>query len=53
MHRNMILGSHLTLHKISFSYLELAILSISKFFVYCCDSDINFTKNSILTIFNP
>ena len=27
-------------------------LSISKFFVYCCHSDIDFTKNYILTNFN-
>ena len=27
-------------------------LSVSKFFVYCCQSDIDFTKNYILTNFS-
>ena len=46
----------LTLLKSNLSYLELfikhfitAIKSISKFFVYCCHSDVDFTKNCILT----
>ena len=28
---------------------KIRILSISKFFVYCCHIDIDFTKNCILT----
>ena len=31
---------------------KILILSISKFFVYCCHHDIDFTKNYILTNFN-
>ena len=31
---------------------EIQISSILKFFVYCCHSDIDFTKNCILTNFN-
>ena len=30
----------------------MRILSISKFFVYCCHGDIDFTENYILTNFN-
>ena len=38
--------------KTTWYYILLRILSISKFFVYCCHSDIDFTKNCILTNFN-
>ena len=31
---------------------NIRVLSISKFFAYCCHSDIDFTKNCILTNFN-
>ena len=31
---------------------KIRVLSISKYFVYCCHSDIDFTKNCILTNFN-
>ena len=57
-HGGYLLNTKLYVSGVGFSVVGLdrkkpRLLSISKFFVYCCHGDIDFTNNYILRSFNP